>query len=168
MNSHDSNSKMLAGTGNNALNLLAALVLQAFWDYYDSHTLRSKNEVVVNFGACARILDGRHAVYTGKGPSVASYSSRGPDVNNALMQTADVLKPNILAPGTSIWSAWSPTSQSDQYNIGTNMIISSPPKIIIIFVFFFLKKFASIHLVFVNTQGRILPSYQEQAWPHPM
>ncbi|KAH7659232.1 Peptidase S8 subtilisin-related protein [Dioscorea alata] len=98
---------------------------EAFWDYYDSHTLRTKNEVVVNFGACARILDGRHAVYTGKGPSVASYSSRGPDVNNALMQTADVLKPNILAPGTSIWSAWSPTSQSDQYNIGQDFAILS-------------------------------------------
>ncbi|KAJ0961817.1 hypothetical protein J5N97_029645 [Dioscorea zingiberensis] len=98
---------------------------EALWDYYDSHTLRGLNGVVASFGAKGRILGGRHAVYTGQGPIVASYSSRGPDVNNALMQTADVLKPNILAPGTSIWSAWSPKSQSDPYSRGQEFAILS-------------------------------------------
>ncbi|CAA2977807.1 subtilisin-like protease [Olea europaea subsp. europaea] len=39
---------------------------------------------------------------------MASYSSRGPDVNNALLETTYVLKPTIMAPGSSIWAAWSP------------------------------------------------------------
>lgn len=72
----------------------------------------------MHFNARARILEGRHAIYTGKAPVVASYSSRGPDVNNALLQTADVLKPNIMAPGSSIWAAWSPNDEGDPYNKG--------------------------------------------------
>ncbi|XP_038971925.1 subtilisin-like protease SBT2.5 [Phoenix dactylifera] len=87
---------------------------QALWEYYDSNTVRGTNGGVVNFGATGRILDGRRAIYTGQGPAVASYSSRGPDVNNALMETADVLKPNIMAPGSAIWAAWSPKSHDDQ------------------------------------------------------
>ncbi|KAL2458114.1 Subtilisin-like protease SBT2.5 [Abeliophyllum distichum] len=65
--------------------------------------------------ATARILDGREATYTGSALVVASCSSRGPDVNNALLETADVLKPTIMAPGSSIWAAWSPNSEGDQY-----------------------------------------------------
>lgn len=72
------------------------------------------------FSAKARILDGRQAIYTGQAPVVASYSSRGPDVKNALMQTVDVLKPNVMAPGTSIWAAWSPDSEGDKYVKGMN------------------------------------------------
>lgn len=65
------------------------------------------------YNARARILDGRQAIYSCQAPVVASYSSRGPDVNNALLQTADVLKPNVMAPGSSIWAAWSPHSEGD-------------------------------------------------------
>lgn len=72
------------------------------------------------FAAKARILDGRQALYTGQAPVVASYSSRGPDVKNALLQTVDVLKPNVMAPGTSIWAAWSPDSEGDKYVKGMN------------------------------------------------
>ena len=93
--------------------------LQALWEYYDSYTLRGINGIVISFGATARIEDGREAIYTGRGPVVASYSSRGPDVNSAVMQTADVLKPNIMAPGSSIWAAWSPRASNDQYLRGT-------------------------------------------------
>lgn len=46
---------------------------------------------------------------------MASYSSRGPVVNNALFETADLLKPNIMAPGSSIWAAWSPKSEGDEF-----------------------------------------------------
>lgn len=69
----------------------------------------------MGFTAHARILDGRLATYTAQAPIVASYSSRGPDLNNALLQTADVLKPTIMAPGSSIWAAWSPNSEGDHY-----------------------------------------------------
>ena len=89
--------------------------VQALWQYYNSKTLRSRNGAAIAFAATARILDGRQATYTGQAPVVASYSSRGPDVNNALLQTADVLKPNIMAPGSSIWAAWSRNSEGDHY-----------------------------------------------------
>lgn len=88
--------------------------MQALWEYYNANTIRSRSGQAVIFNARARILDGRQAIYTNQAPMVASYSSRGPDVNNALLQTADVLKPNVMAPGSSIWAAWSPDSGSDQ------------------------------------------------------
>lgn len=74
------------------------------------------------FTATARILDGRVASYTAQAPIVASYSSRGPDVNNALLQTADVLKPNVMAPGSSIWAAWSPNSEGDHHIRGKTVV----------------------------------------------
>ncbi|KAJ6961040.1 LOW QUALITY PROTEIN: hypothetical protein NC652_000046 [Populus alba x Populus x berolinensis] len=67
---------------------------RALWEYYNSNTIRSTSGQAVGFAARARILDGRRAFFTRQAPIVASYSSRGPDVNNALLQTADVLKPN--------------------------------------------------------------------------
>ncbi|RZC74517.1 hypothetical protein C5167_049993 [Papaver somniferum] len=87
----------------------------ALWEYYNSQTIRNRLGHVMAFTATARILDGRVASYTAQAPIVASYSSRGPDVNNALLQTADVLKPNVMAPGSSIWAAWSPNSEGDHH-----------------------------------------------------
>ncbi|XP_002524360.2 subtilisin-like protease SBT2.6 [Ricinus communis] len=97
----------------------------ALWEYYNSNTIRSRSGQAVAFSATARILDGRQAFFTGQAPIVASYSSRGPDVNNALLQTADVLKPNIMAPGSSIWAAWSPDSEGDPYVKGQNFALVS-------------------------------------------
>lgn len=98
------------------------------------NTIRSGSGVARLFGATARILDGRQASYGGNGPIVALYSSRGPGVNNARLETADVLKPNIMAPGSSIWAAWSPNSEGDEYIKGiSNMSFSW-------FFFFFLER----------------------------
>ncbi|KAF8412909.1 hypothetical protein HHK36_000881 [Tetracentron sinense] len=97
----------------------------ALWEYYNSHTMRDSHGAAVAFTATARILDGRQAIYTGQAPIVASYSSRGPDVNNALLQTADVLKPNVMAPGSSIWAAWSPNSEGDPYIKGKEFALVS-------------------------------------------
>ncbi|KAL9242756.1 hypothetical protein vseg_016725 [Gypsophila vaccaria] len=97
----------------------------ALWQYYNSRTLRGRTGRAIAFTAMARILDGRQATYTGQVPIVAAYSSRGPDVNNALLQTADVLKPTVMAPGTSIWAAWSPNSEGDQYAKGQNFALVS-------------------------------------------
>ena len=44
----------------------------------------------------------------GTAPQVALFSSRGPGVKDYMLQDADVLKPNILAPGSLIWGAWTP------------------------------------------------------------
>ncbi|KAK8307489.1 hypothetical protein V6Z12_D03G199400 [Gossypium hirsutum] len=97
----------------------------ALWEYYNANTIRDKRGQAVAFAAKARILDGRQALYTGQAPVVASYSSRGPDVKNALMQTVDVLKPNVMAPGTSIWAAWSPDSEGDKYVKGQSFALIS-------------------------------------------
>lgn len=35
------------------------------------------------------------------------YSARGPDPENSFLDDADILKPNLVAPGNSIWGAWS-------------------------------------------------------------
>ncbi|XP_055961387.1 subtilisin-like protease SBT2.5 isoform X2 [Mercurialis annua] len=97
----------------------------ALWEYYNSNTIRSRRGRAILFSARARILDGRQAFFSGQAPIVASYSSRGPDVNNALLQTADVLKPNIMAPGSSIWAAWSPNSEGDLHIKGQNFALIS-------------------------------------------
>lgn len=94
-------------------------LVQALREYYNSNTIRSRSGRAISFRATARFLDGRQASYNSEDPVVASYSSRGPDVNNALLDTADVLKPNIMAPGSSIWASWSPNSEGDQYIKGT-------------------------------------------------
>ncbi|KAK1565486.1 hypothetical protein Q3G72_027790 [Acer saccharum] len=97
----------------------------ALWEYYTSNTIRDRLGQALVFNAKARILDGRQAIYTGQAPVVASYSSRGPDVNNAHRQTADVLKPNLMAPGSSIWAAWSPSSEGDPIIKGQSFALLS-------------------------------------------
>ncbi|KAG6541802.1 hypothetical protein Mapa_016817 [Marchantia paleacea] len=57
--------------------------------------------------AAIRVPAAGNAEYKTTHPVVADYSSRGPAPSNGdTMETADVLKPDILAPGSQIWSAW--------------------------------------------------------------
>ena len=35
------------------------------------------------------------------------YSARGPDPEDSLPHEADIMKPNLVAPGNFIWAAWS-------------------------------------------------------------
>jgi hypothetical protein len=79
--------------------------------YYYDNTFRD-DDGMVNFRATVRILDGRRATYTGEAPVVTDYSSRGPDIENRELQSAEALKPNVMAPGHNIWGAWSPTSRA--------------------------------------------------------
>jgi len=62
---------------------------------------------IVKFGAVARISGGLTADYTYSAPKVMYYSARGPDPEDSSLDDSDVLKPNLVAPGNSIWGAWS-------------------------------------------------------------
>ena len=65
------------------------------------------------FNARAAIGDGRVASFGAQAPIVTRSSSRGPDFIDINRNAADVLKPDILAPGHEIWAAWSPMSALD-------------------------------------------------------
>eukprot|EP01018_Ginkgo_biloba_P026300 Gb_06235 [translate_table: standard] len=97
----------------------------ALMEYYNASTKRDSNGTAVEFEATAKIRDGRVAVYSGHAPIVAWFSSRGPDVTNVKFQPADVLKPNIMAPGNLIWAAWSPSSGDYQNFQGKNFAMIS-------------------------------------------
>jgi subtilisin family serine protease len=86
---------------------------QAFQSYYAAAKLNS-------VGPTGR-LTGHTAQFSGLPPKIATFSARGPDFSIGLDMPdplnepiADVLKPNIVAPGVDIWAAWTPlaTSQS--------------------------------------------------------
>ncbi|KAL6651144.1 hypothetical protein ACP70R_010069 [Stipagrostis hirtigluma subsp. patula] len=98
---------------------------RALLAYYNHNTVRDDNGRVISFGATVRILEGRRATYTGAAPVVAEYSSRGPDLENVQMQVAEVLKPNVMAPGHLIWGAWSPTSNGIPEVRGENYALLS-------------------------------------------
>jgi hypothetical protein len=87
--------------------------LQEILKYYNESTSRNFTGSVTNFGATVYIGDGRVADYGAEAPVVATFSSRGPDILNSQSQFADVLKPDILAPGYLIWSAWSPIGSDE-------------------------------------------------------
>jgi len=56
---------------------------------------------------------------------VSRFSSRGPDIIDINKNHADVLKPDILAPGHQIWAAWSPISASEPLLKGTFLFFFS-------------------------------------------
>jgi hypothetical protein len=96
--------------------------LQTLLNYYNASTVRDIKGQVQSLGADARIGNGQTAVYSGEYPVVAVYSSRGPDIRDFSFNNADMLKPNVLAPGTLIWGAWSPVG-IDQVNFLGELVL---------------------------------------------
>ncbi|KAL2620970.1 hypothetical protein R1flu_001175 [Riccia fluitans] len=78
---------------------------------YKQKTKMNRDGQVREFGAYARLSDSRVASYKVQAPQVSSFSARGPTYANTVTSVfADILKPDILAPGSQIWGAWSPTA----------------------------------------------------------
>ncbi|CAL0304868.1 unnamed protein product [Lupinus luteus] len=75
--------------------------------YTSSLEIDAVSKKIVKFGAVASIYGGLKANYKNYAPKVMYYSARGPDPGDNLPHEADILKPNLLAPGNSIWAAWS-------------------------------------------------------------
>ncbi|KAJ8616948.1 hypothetical protein MRB53_013134 [Persea americana] len=94
-------------------------------DYYNSSTKRDWVGRATHFRATGAIGDGLRAVLYMSAPQVALFSSRGPDVKDFSMQDADVLKPDILAPGSLIWAAWSPNGTDDPNYTGEGFAMVS-------------------------------------------
>ncbi|XP_009123389.1 subtilisin-like protease SBT2.4 [Brassica rapa] len=98
---------------------------QLIMRYYEEKTYRDRGGVVTQFGARARINEGRNSVFAGEAPVVSRFSSRGPAFIDANQNPLDVLKPDILAPGHQIWGAWSLTSAFDPNFTGRRFAILS-------------------------------------------
>ncbi|XP_058071651.1 subtilisin-like protease SBT2.2 isoform X2 [Magnolia sinica] len=79
-----------------------------FLQYYnDSLVKDDSTKKIIKFGGSARILGGLKANYSNSAPKVLYYSARGPDPEDNFLENADILKPNLIAPGNLIWAAWS-------------------------------------------------------------
>ncbi|XP_022716491.1 subtilisin-like protease SBT2.2 isoform X1 [Durio zibethinus] len=76
--------------------------------YYNSSLVRDRlSRKIVRFGAVASISGGLKANYSISAPKVMYYSARGPDPEDSFLDDADIMKPNLVAPGNLIWAAWS-------------------------------------------------------------
>jgi len=89
----------------------------------DGHQVLLKNHrtpggSVARYGATAAIKEGRIASFNDPVSVVVRSSLRGPDILGSQMTPGDVLKPDILAPGNQIWSAWSPDSSQEPILFG--------------------------------------------------
>ena len=49
------------------------------------------------------------------------YSARGPDPEDSLPHEADIMKPNLVAPGNSIWAAWSSVASDSVEFLGLSV-----------------------------------------------
>ncbi|KAH7545692.1 hypothetical protein FEM48_Zijuj01G0120800 [Ziziphus jujuba var. spinosa] len=93
---------------------------QVISNYYEQKTYRDGKGLVTRFTARAAIGEGRIACFKDQVPTVSRFSSRGPDFIDVKRNPADVLKPDILAPGHQVWAAWSPISALEPILMGYN------------------------------------------------
>ncbi|GAU25335.1 hypothetical protein TSUD_375980 [Trifolium subterraneum] len=80
---------------------------KALIDYYNISTPRDWTGRVKSFKGIGKIGDGLMPILHKSAPQVALFSARGPNIKDFSFQEADLLKPDILAPGSLIWGAWS-------------------------------------------------------------
>lgn len=93
--------------------------------YYNSSLGRDgPTKKIVKFGGVARISGGLKANYSHSAPKIMYYSARGPDPEDSFLHDADILKPNLVAPGNFIWAAWSSRGTDSVEFLG--IIIQTP------------------------------------------
>lgn len=78
---------------------------------------------VKSFKAIGWIGDGLKPILHKSAPQVALFSARGPNIKDYSFQDADLLKPDILAPGSLIWAAWAPNGTDDANYVGKDFNI---------------------------------------------
>lgn len=84
-------------------------------------------------------------------PQVALFSARGPNIRDFSFQDADLLKPDILAPGSLIWAAWSPNGTDEPNYVGKELM--DPFNSLSSFLCFKLSANASI----IGTRSNLVP-----------
>ncbi|KAK9097739.1 hypothetical protein Syun_024784 [Stephania yunnanensis] len=94
-------------------------------DYYNKSTARDWTGRVRSFKALGSIGDGLKPILHKSAPQVAIFSSRGPDIKDYSFQDADLLKPDILAPGSLIWAAWAPNGTDEVNYLGEHFAMVS-------------------------------------------
>ncbi|XP_054803176.1 subtilisin-like protease SBT2.2 isoform X2 [Prosopis cineraria] len=95
-------------------------------EYYNSSLqIDETSKKITKFGAVASICGGLKANYSNAAPSIMYYSARGPDPEDTLPHEADILKPNLVAPGNLIWAAWSSGGTESVEFLGENFAMMS-------------------------------------------
>lgn len=94
-------------------------------DYYNISTPRDWTGRVKSFKAIGSIGDGLMPILHKSAPQVALFSARGPNIKDFSFQDADLLKPDILAPGSLIWAAWSPNGTDEPNYVGEGFAMIS-------------------------------------------
>ena len=69
--------------------------------------MEKDSKKIVKFKATAKICGGLKANYGNSAPKIMFYSARGPDPEDTFLDDADIMKPNLVAPGNFVWAAWS-------------------------------------------------------------
>ncbi|CAI8611108.1 unnamed protein product [Vicia faba] len=94
-------------------------------DYYNISTPRDWTGRVKSFKGLGKIGDGLMPILHKSAPQVALFSARGPNIKDFSFNEADLLKPDILAPGSLIWAAWSPNGTDEANYVGEGFAMIS-------------------------------------------
>ncbi|XP_021852541.1 subtilisin-like protease SBT2.5 [Spinacia oleracea] len=94
-------------------------------NYYNASTPRDWTGRVKSFEAKGRIGNGLRAILHKSAPQVALFSARGPNIKDYSFREADLLKPDILAPGSLIWGAWAPNGTDEPNYAGEGFAMIS-------------------------------------------
>lgn len=101
--------------------------MQELLDYYNSRLKRDSVGTILQSKARVRLTDSRQALLKVEAPQVAAFSSRGPVFANTITSVvADLLKPDLMAPGNEVWGAWSPSAIDVAGFTGTNIVWFRP------------------------------------------